>query len=161
MGRWAEVYFTSPPENREQAVLDLLRELEADKSRREAHLASELAAQPPLVRCENCGYDNPATNRFCGMCGGVALAEAKSSAEGFAQHEANDNSDRHTEPRVDAPYSFGDSSAPRHELSLFQAYRETDAGGNDDWNYEPVASSSYRGYIGVVLALLILGLGYM
>jgi hypothetical protein len=30
MGRWAEVYFTSPPEKREQAVLNLLRELEGD-----------------------------------------------------------------------------------------------------------------------------------
>ena len=29
MGRWAEVYFTNPPEKREQAVLELLRELEA------------------------------------------------------------------------------------------------------------------------------------
>ena len=28
MGRWAEVYFTSPPEKREEAVLDLLRELQ-------------------------------------------------------------------------------------------------------------------------------------
>src|SRR5580698_215746 len=28
MGRWAEVYFTNPPEKREQAVSDLLRELE-------------------------------------------------------------------------------------------------------------------------------------
>ena len=32
MGRWAEVYFTSAPERREQAVLELLRELEARKS---------------------------------------------------------------------------------------------------------------------------------
>ena len=30
MGRWAEVYFTSPPEKREQAVADLLRELAGD-----------------------------------------------------------------------------------------------------------------------------------
>jgi hypothetical protein len=30
MGRWAEVYFTSPPEKREQAVADLLRELAKD-----------------------------------------------------------------------------------------------------------------------------------
>jgi hypothetical protein len=30
MGRWAEVYFTSPPEKREQAVADLLRELESN-----------------------------------------------------------------------------------------------------------------------------------
>ncbi len=32
MGRWAEVYFTSPPEKREQAVQELLRELERDSS---------------------------------------------------------------------------------------------------------------------------------
>ena len=32
MGRWAEVYFTSAPEKREEAVLELLRELEARKS---------------------------------------------------------------------------------------------------------------------------------
>jgi hypothetical protein len=30
MGRWAEVYFTSPPEKREQAIQDLLRELGGD-----------------------------------------------------------------------------------------------------------------------------------
>jgi hypothetical protein len=32
MGRWAEVYFTSPPEKREQAVQELLRELQRDSS---------------------------------------------------------------------------------------------------------------------------------
>lgn len=39
MGRWAEVYFTSPPEKREQAVQELLRELERDSS------AGETSAQ--------------------------------------------------------------------------------------------------------------------
>ena len=29
MGRWAEVYFTTPPESREQAVMELLHELQA------------------------------------------------------------------------------------------------------------------------------------
>src|SRR5467141_1322416 len=28
LGRWAQVYFTTPPEKREQAVVELLRELE-------------------------------------------------------------------------------------------------------------------------------------
>ncbi|MGA8340362.1 MAG: hypothetical protein WB781_00345, partial [Candidatus Sulfotelmatobacter sp.] len=32
MGRWAQVYFTSPPEKREQAVQELVRELEAANS---------------------------------------------------------------------------------------------------------------------------------
>ncbi len=32
MGRWAEVYFTNPPERREQAIAELLRELGSDPS---------------------------------------------------------------------------------------------------------------------------------
>jgi len=32
MGRWAEVYFTAPPEKREEAVLELIRELEAENA---------------------------------------------------------------------------------------------------------------------------------
>jgi hypothetical protein len=34
MGRWAQVYFTSPPEKRDEAVHELLRELEAENSMR-------------------------------------------------------------------------------------------------------------------------------
>ncbi len=81
MGRWAEVYFTSAPEKREQAVLDLLRELQAESA------ASAVAPRPPVseeaaqpvtgtagvraarVRCPACGRENPASHRFCGMCG--------------------------------------------------------------------------------------------
>jgi hypothetical protein len=83
MGRWAEVYFTSPPEKREQAVLDLLRELQGENPAPEAPAAgSEQESQPfaapasrqaedraPLVRCGACGRENPASHRFCGMCG--------------------------------------------------------------------------------------------
>lgn len=165
MGRWAEVYFTTPPENREQAVLELLRELQADKERREAALASELAAQPPLVRCHNCGHDNPAINRFCGMCGGPMAAEDEHEAEPVASPPASGVGQRDIEEP--SPQEWSDASPrdeyapPRHELSLFQAYRETDADENYDWSYEPAPSSSSRWYIGAVLAILILGLGYM
>ena len=87
MGRWAEVYFTSPPEKREQAVLELLRELEAsDSPRDEASIPappSSITAQalepvvgsqigevrPAPVRCHSCGGENPPSHRFCGMCG--------------------------------------------------------------------------------------------
>jgi hypothetical protein len=85
MGRWAEVYFTSPPEKREQAVLDLLRELQGDnpapdiaaaaaiseeESRPAMAPTSRLAEVPvELVRCSFCGRENPASHRFCGMCG--------------------------------------------------------------------------------------------
>ncbi|MFZ1142345.1 MAG: zinc-ribbon domain-containing protein [Candidatus Sulfotelmatobacter sp.] len=88
MGRWAQVYFTSPPEKREQAVQELVRELEAANSTRpENAVAAPSSAreqetepilpppsqapevQPTLVRCHACGRKNPSTQKFCGMCG--------------------------------------------------------------------------------------------
>ncbi len=91
MGRWADVYFANPPEKREQAVLDLLRELRAEGSLHENSLgdqplpAAERAAQmnsafqtsrvppaatePERVRCTSCGRELPATQKYCGMCG--------------------------------------------------------------------------------------------
>lgn len=91
MGRWAEVYFTSPPEKREEAVLELLRELEAGNNGRataapaaegepkqatpgfspaeETRGVSSARIRTPSVRCNRCGHDNPVTHQFCGMCG--------------------------------------------------------------------------------------------
>ncbi len=99
MGRWAEVYFTSPPEKREQAVLDLLRELQGDNPAPEvtaqspasdeepppsgapvsltAQTRAEAPAEIPaaVVYCHACGRENPASHRFCGMCGTRVDAE--------------------------------------------------------------------------------------
>ncbi len=89
MGRWAEVYFTSPPEKREQAVLDLLRELQGDSPAPEVTASSPVSEQSVsgqsqpmaapvsrpaeipagVVYCHACGRENPASHRFCGMCG--------------------------------------------------------------------------------------------
>jgi hypothetical protein len=88
MGRWAEVYFTTPPERRQQAVLDLLRELQREGA---APLAAVASSSPQLpeqvsdlivppataipeepatpIHCAACGWENPAAHRFCGMCG--------------------------------------------------------------------------------------------
>jgi TPR repeat protein len=98
MGRWAEVYFTSPPERRAQAVSDLVRELannsipepiqssplssHADQGRRMWEEVDDMASkvppfslhdavdEPGFVRiCESCGHRNGHQQRFCGMCG--------------------------------------------------------------------------------------------
>jgi hypothetical protein len=87
MGRWAEVYFTSPPEKREQAVSGLLRELEdvaapatapvqgvagmtAKESAETVDPAHSSASAFELVHtCEVCAYNNSAGHSFCGMCG--------------------------------------------------------------------------------------------
>jgi len=89
MGRWAEVYFTSAPEKREEAVLELLRELEAQQANHQG--SSTIVRATPAVPgentspsykntpaestptdlrpCETCGHANLVTHQFCGMCG--------------------------------------------------------------------------------------------
>lgn len=89
MGRWAEVYFTNPPEKREQAITELLRELEHTspaaptslpafsaeilKEEKEEIVAEAQASPPagtePVHTCGVCACENSADQRFCGMCG--------------------------------------------------------------------------------------------
>jgi len=96
MGRWAEVYFTSPPEKREQAVIDLLRELQGDNPAPAVNAPSEASEQEsraitvPVSRpeevpaavflCHACGRENPASHRFCGMCG-TPISEQRAAAD--------------------------------------------------------------------------------
>ncbi len=72
LGRWAQVYFTSPPEKREQAVGDLLRELEAETAPASPQLDDTShaahAAVPSLI-CGLCQQPNELDQRFCGLCG--------------------------------------------------------------------------------------------
>jgi len=89
MGRWAEVYFTNPPEKREQAVVELLRELESaeDAAHREgAPVGTEMRAEEggtaflraggSSVVCATCGHENRNQNLFCGSCGARLPVEA-------------------------------------------------------------------------------------
>ena len=88
MGRWAQVYFTTPPEQREQAVGELLQELETEEqARTERHASREKrvrALRTPrngreeskvqndselVLVCPSCEQKNPRHWRYCGMCG--------------------------------------------------------------------------------------------
>src|SRR3984893_13757368 len=87
MGRWAEVYFTTPPEKRREAVQQLLRELAADSKAESATM--EIRHEPvetpdpvmesrswsdllPLpVVCRRCGEKSLGSQKYCGSCGGV------------------------------------------------------------------------------------------
>ena len=80
LGRWAQAYFTSPPEKREEAVLELLRELEAENGGEDSP-SGDLTTSPkwsdaaagsqlsPSLTCAECGHANALQQRFCGMCG--------------------------------------------------------------------------------------------
>jgi hypothetical protein len=99
MGRWAEVYFTSPPEKREQAVQELLRELERSESSdggpapattapggpsqpaEEARTLARPTSVPAaflgeeFVQCRSCGRAALAEQQFCGVCGAPLPAQ--------------------------------------------------------------------------------------
>lgn len=85
MGRWAQVYFTSPPEKREEAVLQLLRELEGgaptSPAQREPangnRYAEQKAAESVLSVCPACGQNNEGQWRYCAMCGAILAAAAQ------------------------------------------------------------------------------------
>jgi hypothetical protein len=96
LGKWAQVYFTSPPGKRAQAVAELLQELEgtsggngtagrpatddnlstdnAEKNERPPRPgAEERAAHLPDIpgspTCPDCGHINAPDHWFCGFCG--------------------------------------------------------------------------------------------
>jgi len=94
MGRWAEVYFTSPPEKREEAIAELLRELQnssrSEPAAAEPSLPEESVARDSMASdddpdeapepsfavageaanaCKGCGKENLVGQKFCGRCG--------------------------------------------------------------------------------------------
>jgi hypothetical protein len=208
MGRWAEVYFTNPPERRDEAVLELVRELEREQSQANASSspAPRPAIPPGIVQtfpasttrrqdmqlCDSCGNENPVTHQFCGMCGAkvrrdppeaslredVQPQNQQSPHRGFGLVEVNrpelDRSDPdpsnvdpaledhsaeefYAEPEEHRPAPvFNTPAAGSDSLSLFQSFRSARA-ENEDWDYEPQRSSSYRFYIAAVLRTWIHG----
>jgi hypothetical protein len=75
LGRWAKVYFSTPPAKREQAVNKLLEEL-----KRESVVGAEVDAQPSRpyfprdgkferAVCAACHHQNPPGHKFCSRCG--------------------------------------------------------------------------------------------
>ena len=187
MGRWAEVYFTSPPEKREQAVTELLHELQAGNPspegaalssstpvRRELreplfeHVSEIPEVSSTLVRCHACGQENPASHRFCGMCGSPVVAQTD---EIELPNEDRRRSAPVSEQNDEARFVRSEEAAyepviSNNELSLFQGGRE--AGYRSDQNdienelfSYPSASRSYRVYIGIALATVMFALAYM
>jgi TPR repeat protein len=106
LGRWAQAYFTSPPEKRERAVSQLLRELEnevpaaAATATTSLRITEDVGTEPPAravqvpsdVLCPACQHRNQHNQRFCGSCGfplqAVESAEGYSSEEHFSEDPA-------------------------------------------------------------------------
>lgn len=92
LGRWAQVYFTNPPEKRDQAVIELLRVLENESQSNGNHAGSEPSVhqedpapaqwkhlqQRANGLCPMCRAENASGQKFCGMCG--ASLEGKTTS---------------------------------------------------------------------------------
>lgn len=167
LGRWAEVYFTNPPEKRDQAVVNLLRELEREPaaaertSRRSSpnKKSRSSVASPNAVICHDCGFDNDAHQKFCGECGALletAQNSAASTAAARAWSRESETDSTRSEPVEPATPQFGsifhlsDPAPPRITGAQFAEYAES----------TPL-KRSYRFYIATALALIIGGLVYV
>ncbi len=102
LGRWAHVYFSSPPGQREQAISKLLQEIKdetseiltAERARREfsKDVAEETATQGGSaegreVVCSVCQHRNYLANGFCGQCG-APISPVPSSSKSIAASDA-------------------------------------------------------------------------
>src|SRR5437667_7209046 len=83
LGRWAQVYFTNPPEKREQAVVELLRELE--KGVATAPNGSNRTIGNGGTLCPVCQRESEPDQKFCGVCGAPlsAISEAGKHEHAF------------------------------------------------------------------------------
>lgn len=178
MGRWAEVYFTHSPEEREQAVQELVRQLEQENKERELQhpKSSSLKQTEPSeaagrssteqkVMCPGCGHESPASQRFCGACG---IPIAKPAGPGLQRIPA-------TAAITAAPGTLGEESweeseaaenqAPEDMQHYFLEERPRENGSDIEppmfGSAEPSFSHSYRILLGLALAIVLGVLGYM
>src|SRR5260370_24513218 len=170
MGRWAEVYFTTPPEKRREAVEELLRELAADSKAGEAAVedSSEQGESPhqfmesrsssevvPLpVVCRQCAEESPASQKYCGSCGAV-LPEGTPWPSSVAQASQFQTVRRSAEEAPFAPYAASMLSAGLSASDDEEDFRPVaDDAPRFVPEYEPV-HYRYRLYVGAALAVLI------
>src|SRR5579872_115412 len=183
MGRWAEVYFTNPPEKRAQAVADLLRELErnppperhpapveeeenlpeaAESSSEDTLLRRSLEVSHPAVVCAACGHANSTAQRFCGMCGmPLTVNEAASSLP--IEPELQRQNSWHDQAPAESEISeeFHKESSARYSRIPLPSFASLSEDGDSEdsdglFQYESrPARRNYRLYIGLGLAIVL------
>ncbi len=146
--RWAEVYFTTLPEKRHEAIQALRRELQEEKMPQNSARSggpSEFkstteAVEEPIEHaeqedqehvsvCHSCGELNPLVQRFCGMCGeplqNSFLQEESPGAEtgetdwdGYQQEAFSEDSNQTEDPEEAA-------SEMVDERPIFSAYSDS------------------------------------
>jgi hypothetical protein len=172
LGRWAEVYFTTPPEKRAEAVEELLRELEGAPGLQasEASAPKSESTPPPhqaegsaLVQTCECGQRYGVAQRFCGMCGAALPARGSQTETAPLLHTMAGEELPGTQPsrfsgtRDLASFDSAprDRELPADDISEIRWLREKRLGIAD--SALGVPPSSTRRYAAVVLAVVAIG----
>lgn len=137
--QWAAAYFTSPPEEREQAVEALLR---------------EESQPPPLARCSSCGRENPPSYTFCGICGARLDVTADQKIEDALRVEPGAWPEDRDSRRFSEERAVVEPTLKLGDFSLFHS-------GREDYLDEETPSPRYGVYLGIVLAVMIAALAYV
>lgn len=152
MGRWAEVYFNSPRDRRDIAVLELIRELEhEDRAAMPSFRRSGQAAAAPALKreapspliCWACNYVNRPLHKFCGRCGALLDGMSTETRTTETRIEEEEPRERNQPPPEPIGSTLLRESSPTFGMEMDSSER------------------SYRPYIGVVLALVVVGLAYV
>jgi hypothetical protein len=178
LGRWAEVYFTNPPERRDEAVLNLVRQLENEPDtpesaprrspprRPEKQSSSVNSPTAKTTTCPGCGFENEVDQRFCGECGGPLGASASASSilarPLEAEHTQSGGERTEAAPQFGSILHLTDPPAGSFKSGSGDARWHNDelAPGMEDAESVPL-KRSYRLYVGMVLAVVIAGLAYL
>jgi hypothetical protein len=167
LGRWAEVYFTNPPEKRDQAVVNLLRELERETTtdgasrrlRPKKIRPPKSGTRPDAAICRGCGFENDAHQKFCGECGALLEAPLTASANATGERAKSGKSETESHRRESVEPIVPQFGSILH-LSDPPSLRITSAEVEDYADSIPL-KRSYRLYIATGLALVIGGLAYV
>jgi hypothetical protein len=186
MGRWAEVYFTNPPEKRGEAIAELIRELEnaappaepsppaveeenakeRNESEEHARIAEAQQDAQPMETfriCSVCAYENAVGQNFCGMCGASLQRLPETLAPEIVEAVAGARDGESESSDSLGGHLLEYSSAPA--FSPTAAAREPDYRMENEVPSFGIAAEPgayrYRPYVGVVLAILLVLLVYM
>ncbi len=185
MGRWAEVYFTSPPEKREQAVAELIRELKslspeepapddatndgiAKNSADAAEITAAARAAEALRTCSVCAYKNSPGQNFCGMCGMPLKALRESQVSRVPEPAPNNLTWSAPEP-FSGHDSAGHAVEAGDRFPVEERSRDIQEPGwslpEDELPHFAIEPETvpyrYRLYVGVALTILLVTLVYM
>jgi hypothetical protein len=151
LNRWAQVYFGSPPENRDQAVLELLRKLEADSFRepagQSAPAPSSAPAAPEKLICPVCELENRPEQRFCGFCATPLRSRQQRPAP---EDQAGGG--------AETPSVLGLSSLPPADDSDLQFLRDRPFRGE---YYKPESPTHRGAYVLVALIVVLAAAAYL